>query len=88
MQIDREALEKLLTLNDRQLKVVIGKLAADSGIDPASLNIDPKNIESIRRALSSATDADLAAEIRLESYKQAGTVVALWRRMCRATPLK
>ena len=68
MQIDREALEKLLTLNDRQLKVVIGKIAADSGIDPASLNIDPKNIESIRRALSSATDADLARVA--EAYEQ------------------
>ena len=68
MQIDREALEKLLTLNDRQLKMVIGKLAADSGIDPASLNIDPKNIESIRRARSSATDADL--ERIAQAYEQ------------------
>lgn len=68
MQIDREALEKLLTLNDRQLKMVIGKLAADSGIDPASLNIDPKSIESIRRALSSATDADLERIAR--AYEQ------------------
>lgn len=68
MQIDREALEKLLTLNDRQLKMVIGKLAADSGIDPASLNIDPTSIESIRRALSSATDADLSRIA--EAYEQ------------------
>ena len=60
MQIDRESLEKLLNLNDRQLKMVINKLAADSGIDPAALNIDTKNIQSIRSALSSATDADLA----------------------------
>lgn len=48
--------------------MVIGKLAADSGIDPASLNIDPKNIESIRRALSSATDADL--ERIAQAYEQ------------------
>ena len=68
MQIDREALEKLLTLNDRQLKMVIGKLAADSGIDPASLNIDPTSIESIRSALSSATDADLSRIA--EAYEQ------------------
>ena len=68
MQIDREALEKLLTLNDRQLKMVIGKLAADSGIDTESLNIDPKSIESIRRALSSATDADLERIAR--AYEQ------------------
>jgi len=60
MQIDRESLEKLLTLNDRQLKLVINKLAADSGIDPREFNINTQDIESIRRALSSASDSDLA----------------------------
>ena len=60
MQIDREALNKLLTLNDRQLKLFISKLAADSGIDPADFNINPRDIESIRQALTSATDRDLA----------------------------
>ena len=68
MQIDRASLEKLLNLNDRQLKLVINKLAADSGIDPSTLNIDPKNIQSIREALSSATDADLARVARM--YEQ------------------
>ena len=60
MQIDREALNKLLTLNDRQLKLVITKLAAESGIDPAEFNINTRDIESIRNALTSATDSDLA----------------------------
>ncbi len=59
MQINRESLNKLLSLNDFQLKMMINKLAAQSGIDPAQFNIDPSSIESIRRALSSATDADL-----------------------------
>ena len=59
MQIDREALEKIQNLNDRQLKLLIGRLAAESGIDPAQFNIDPKSIESIRHALRTATDEDL-----------------------------
>ena len=59
MQLDREALDKLLTLNDRQLMLIIQRLAAQSGIDPAEFNIDPKSIESIRSALSSASDEDL-----------------------------
>ena len=73
MQIDRRSLEKLLTLNDRQLGAVIKKLAADSGIDPASLNINPNDIESIRRALSGATDAELKmiAE-QYENFKKNG----------------
>lgn len=60
MQINREGLDKLLNMNDIQLKMVITKLISQSGIDPAQFNIDPSSIESIRRVLSSATDADLA----------------------------
>lgn len=59
MQIDRNALEQLLSLNDRQLKMIIQRLAAESGIDPAEFHMDPGSIESIRHALRSATDEDL-----------------------------
>ena len=76
MQIDREALEKLLTLNDRQLKMVIGKLAADSGIDPAQFNIDPKDVASVRTALSSATEDDLQSIVKqFEANKKARGVI-------------
>ena len=59
MQIDREALNKLQTLNDRQLKMLIQKLVAQSGLNPAEFNIDPQSIDSIRLALRTATDQDL-----------------------------
>lgn len=59
MQIDREALSKIQNLNDRQLKLLIQRLAAESGIDLASFNIDPKSVESIRQALRTASDEDL-----------------------------
>ena len=59
MQIDRASLEKLLAMNDRQLLSVVNRLAAGSGIDPATLGINPRDIQSIRQALSSATDEDL-----------------------------
>jgi len=71
MQIDRDALNKLLSLNDRQLKAVIGKIAAESGIDLSQFSINTKDIESIRTALSSATDEDLAKASReYETYKR------------------
>ena len=59
MQINRDSINKLLSMNDAQLKMIIRHLAAQSGIDPAQFNIDTSSIESIRRALSSATDEDL-----------------------------
>ena len=73
MQIDKQSLQRLLSLNDRQLAAGIGKLAADNGIDPASFNINPNDIASIRGALSSATDADLARlSAQLEQFKRNG----------------
>lgn len=59
MQIDRASLEKLLTLNDRQLTSVIQRLLAQSGIDPAEFSMNPKDVESIRQALRGASDDDL-----------------------------
>ena len=59
MQINRENLDKLLSMNDRQLKMVIQHIAAQSGIDPKEFNINTGSIESIRTALSTATDEDL-----------------------------
>ncbi len=60
MQINRENLNKLLSLNDRQLKAMITKIAAQGGIDPADFNIDTSNIQSIRQVLGSASDEDIA----------------------------
>ena len=68
MEINRESVDKLLSLNDWQLKMIIQKIANESGIDPSQYNIDTNSIESIRRALSTATDADLL-EIA-EQYEQ------------------
>ena len=72
MQIDRKALEGLLSLNDRQLMMIINRLAAESGINPAEFNIDPKDIVSIRNAISTASDDDLQRIVdQYESNKKA-----------------
>jgi hypothetical protein len=59
MEINRDAINRLLTLNDKQLKAVIQNIAKESGIDPAEFNIDTNSIASIRGALSGATDEEL-----------------------------
>ena len=73
MQIDRRSIEKLLTLNDRQLGLIITKLLSESGMDPKMLNIDPKDISSVRRALGSASDEELRRVTeQYEEYKRRG----------------
>lgn len=59
MQIDRNALEGLLSLNDRQLLTVINRLASESGIDPSQFNIDVSSVASIRQTISGASDEEL-----------------------------
>ena len=71
MQIDKKALEGLLSLNDRQLMMIINRLVAESGIDPAQYNIDPSSIASIRTAISGATDEQLDSIVKqYEESKQ------------------
>ena len=73
MQIDRKQLERLLNLNDRQLEHVIKKLAAESGIDPSVLNINPNDISSVRRALAGAPDEDIRMITKqYEDFKKNG----------------
>lgn len=70
MNLDKKAVDMLLTLDDRRLALVIKKLIADSGVDPSSINIGEKELAGIRAALSVATNEDLsrAAEL-IQSYK-------------------
>ena len=73
MQIDKKQLERLLMLNDRQLSNIITRLAAESGIDPATLNMNLNDVASIRRALSGATEEDLKSIVQqYEDYKRNG----------------
>lgn len=60
MQLDRNAINRLLSLNDEQLKHIIRSLAENSGLDLSSFQISANDVGSIRRALSGATDADIA----------------------------
>ena len=71
MQLDHKTLQKMLSLSDEQLTSVIRSLAENSGLDLTQFNITPGDINSIRAALSGATDADLArATEQLRNFKQ------------------
>ena len=74
MHLDKNMLEKLLSLNDNQLTAVIRSLAESSGLDLSAFNIRPNDIDSIRQALAGATDEDLkrAAEQLQNARKPRG----------------
>ncbi len=70
MTLDKKAIERLLTLDDAHLRMIMGHLAADAGIDPKTLNLTDAQLQGLRSALSLATDSDLerAGEL-IQSYK-------------------
>ena len=59
MPFDRNMLNKLLLLNDKQLEQVIKKLATDYGLDLSRLQLTPENLKNLRRTMESATDEEL-----------------------------
>ncbi len=60
MQLDKSAIDKLLLLDDNGMWAVIRLIASQSGVDlPQRMPSD--QLALIRRALSNATDSDIAA---------------------------
>ncbi len=71
MNLDKNSINMLLSLDDTHLSVVIRQLAQNAGIPADSLNLGSRELAGIRQALSLATDGDIsrAAEL-IRSYKQ------------------
>lgn len=61
MKLDRKALERLLSLNDAQLRAVIDRLASEYGLDLSQLQIKEGDMAGLRRFLQGTSDAELAA---------------------------
>ena len=59
MQLDRNMLNKLLALNDRQLEAVVRRFAEEYGLDLSEFRVTPGNMEGLRRLLRTATDEEL-----------------------------
>lgn len=59
MQLDKNTLNMLLSLNDAQLVNIIKSISEKSGLDLSSLNITSNDVRSIRNALQNASDDDI-----------------------------
>ena len=72
MQLDKNMVKNLLSMNDAQLAALVQKIAAESGLSFSSVGINTESIQSLRNALQSATDADLAKySAAYEEYRKA-----------------
>ena len=64
MKLDRKALNRLLSLNDAQLRAVVNKLANEYHVDISKLSVKEGDMEGLRRALRTATDEELLSLTR------------------------
>ena len=60
MKIDREMLRRILTLDDSQLKFIISRIAAQTGVDISGFDMSPAALAKLRLAVESADYAELA----------------------------
>ena len=60
MKLNKEAISKLLSLDDAALASVIRSVVAEAGVDPAKISLEGSDIANIRAALSVASNDSIA----------------------------
>lgn len=63
MQPEKGNIDRILKLDDNQLRRLIAQLAANAGIAPDSLSVSDADLASLRRTLTSASPEALAGLI-------------------------
>jgi hypothetical protein len=65
MQLDKKSLDRLLKLNDDQLRGVLGKLLAEYGVDVSRVPLHQMDMTALRAVLSAATDEDISRFVQM-----------------------
>ena len=65
MQLDKKSLDRLLKLNDDQLRGVLGKLLAEYGVDVSRVPLAQMDMTALRAVLSAATDEDISRFVQM-----------------------
>ena len=71
MQLDKKKVDRLLRLNDDQLRSVIGKLLAEYGVDVSRVPLETMDMSALRAILQMAGTEDVS---RLLAMLGGGTV--------------
>ena len=59
MQLDKKSLDRLLSLNDDQLRMVLRGLLKEYGVDPSAVPLEKFDMGKLRGVLSGATEEDI-----------------------------
>lgn len=59
MQLDKKSLDRLLALNDDQLRMVMRGLLKEYGVDPTAVPLEQFDMGKLRAVLSASTEEDI-----------------------------
>lgn len=59
MQLDKQSLNRLMKLNDNQLRTVLAGLLAEYGVDTGKVPLQTMDMSALRAILQAATDEDI-----------------------------
>lgn len=65
MQLDKKTLDRLLNLSDDQLRLLLGRLLSEYGVDPSVVPLERMDIGKLREVLRGATDEDIGRFMQL-----------------------
>ena len=65
MQLDKKSLDRLLKLNDDQLRGVLGKLLTEYCVDISRVPLGQMDMTALRAVLSAATDEDITRFVQM-----------------------
>ena len=60
MTLDKKSVERLLRLNDDQLRAVIGKMLQEYGVDVSRIPLSTMDVGAVRALLQVAGEGDVA----------------------------
>ena len=60
MQLDKKSMDRLLKLNDDQLRTVIGRLLTEYGVDVSRVPLATMAMGALRAVLHMASEEDIA----------------------------
>ena len=72
MQLDKKSLERLLKLNDEQLRGVLGKLLAEYGVDVSRVPLAQMDMKALRGVLAAATEEVVARFLQMMGGSSGG----------------
>lgn len=77
MQLDKNLLDRLISLDDQTLSRTITLLANAAGVDQASANAAISDLRSVRSSLGNATDADLQKAVAMLGEERVNALLTM-----------